>query len=348
MNSSAQPTKVLVLGASGFIGKAALKHISSLDGIVAVAAMRSSANVPGAAAVARCDILDEASLLAAFAGVDCVVNCYREGSSEEESAVAISNVLSACAKAGVKKLVYLSSVAVYGDRTGDIHELSAPIEPINWYGRAKAHAERMCKERASDALRIAVLRPSLVYGPGGEEWSANFIRSVHDGELVRSAGDATGYANLIYVNDLARMCASLVSADLPVFCLYNANGSGRVTFGQYFSAVHRALGDSRPPQGWNALLRRSASKLRRPGRAVLKIVGIAGKPILRRSRGARETLRKIEHELRARPEDAPRGAYSRTAYFVTEHAERAGLKAGTPLQEGVAASVAWARAQSII
>jgi nucleoside-diphosphate-sugar epimerase len=75
-------------------------------------------------------------------------------------------------------MIYLSYVAVYGNAEGLVLENTVPVEPVNWYGRAKRQAEMACCRRVSPEFSVAVVRPALVYGPGGEEWSGRFIKSV--------------------------------------------------------------------------------------------------------------------------------------------------------------------------
>lgn len=79
------------------------------------------------------------------------------------------------AAAGVRRLVYLSSVKVLGERTPDhpFNEASLPA-PEDPYGQSKQEAEQELQEvAAKTGLEVVVLRPPLVYGPGV---GANFMR----------------------------------------------------------------------------------------------------------------------------------------------------------------------------
>lgn len=82
------------------------------------------------------------------------------------------------AAAGVRRLVYLSSVKVLGERTSAqaFGETSMPA-PEDPYGQSKWEAEQVLRDvAAKTGLEVVVLRPPLVYGPGV---GANFLRLMH-------------------------------------------------------------------------------------------------------------------------------------------------------------------------
>ncbi len=67
--------------------------------------------------------------------------------------------------AGVKQLIFFSSMSVYGLTTGHITQTTQPT-PDTAYGRSKLAAEKALALLLSDSFRIAVLRPPMIYGPG--------------------------------------------------------------------------------------------------------------------------------------------------------------------------------------
>ena len=334
---------VLVLGGTGFIGRRVAGALRARGHKVIVASRSPSESVDEAGLRRiRVDVLDRAALTTAAAGADCVVNCYRDGVSEAESAIAIANILHACAAAGVPRLVTLSSIAVYGSAEGVVDEWTPPVAPVNWYGRAKSAAERACHAAASEAFRVAVLRPTLVYGPGGGEWFLPFMRSVRAGRLRGLGAAGKGYANLIYVDDLAQMCRSLAVGAIPPFSIAIANGDDVVSYNQYFDTIAEALGiaaDGHDPQ---PLAAAGVVRARRLGRGGLKVLRRVARPVAGRMAPVDRLLRSAEAALRQRPEDAPPGSYAGDTRYVSRTAAGLGLAAPTPLREGVARSLAFA------
>jgi UDP-glucose 4-epimerase len=327
--------RVLVLGGSGFIGRAVVAQLAKRPGIRVRAASRSIQGNDSSVETARCDVLDPASLDAALNDVDVVINCCRERTDEREAGRFIESLLEGIGSARVRHFLYLSSIAVYGGATGAVSEDTAPVEPLNWYGRAKRHAEIACQQRASDSLAVTILRPSLVYGPGGEEWSLDFIRSIRRGYLRQFGASGDGLANLVHVDDLAAFCARLATQHRQGALLLNVNGTEQISFNLYFAEIEAALREAgvavsparRPP-----LLGAYARPLIR--RALDRLGGKGG-PIDRHIAAAR-------HALRHRPEDRTGSRYAMDVRYLPDSAIAAGFTAPVSIAEGVRQSVRWA------
>jgi nucleoside-diphosphate-sugar epimerase len=163
--------KILVTGATGFLGRVLVPALHARKHEV-VALDRKSAG----------DIVAVTGWPARLAGMDAVVHlaaiAHAHGVDEArlravnvDASVAIGR---AAAVAGVQML-FMSSVKVLGEETatqpfGD----ASPLAPQDAYARAKAAAEAGL--RAVPGLRLTVLRPPLVYGPGVR---ANFLSLLH-------------------------------------------------------------------------------------------------------------------------------------------------------------------------
>jgi nucleoside-diphosphate-sugar epimerase len=333
---------VLVIGGTGFIGNAVVRELASTDSCNVVATSRNNRAVQNTSSRdlrwIPCDVMDQSSVVAATVGVDCVVNCYRDDANEAESAKAIANVLRACEINNVKKLVYLSSATVYGAATGNVDEWTPPLSPINWYGRAKSQAERACHAKVSPSFHVAILRPTLVYGPAGEEWFLRFMRSIKAGALGNLGENGEGIANLIYVVDLARMCSKLALSPIPQYSICIANGYERVTFNRYFDEIRRALGDNcDQPSSRLILLRKVASRCRRPARGVLKVLRQTSRPVL--ANHFEPFFSRASQVIQQRPEDVIEHGYSSRTYFSPARAKTLGLEATIGISAGVASSL---------
>ncbi|WP_027555992.1 SDR family oxidoreductase [Bradyrhizobium sp. Cp5.3] len=180
--------RVLVVGASGFVGGQLVRRLSA-DGIPLCAAVhRNRADLPAGIDVAEnVDLEGSFDWTSAIAGCDTVahlgarVHVMRESSANALDAyrrVNVDGTLSLArqaAAAGVRRFVFLSSVKVCGEYTAPntpFVETATP-RPQDPYGVSKLEAERGLLElgRAS-GMQIVVLRPPLIYGPGVR---ANFL-----------------------------------------------------------------------------------------------------------------------------------------------------------------------------
>lgn len=181
-------TKVLLTGATGFIGSALLQQLALQEGIEAVGLCRTvpepnSCQLP-LLAVGDLAVADLSDVLQ---GVDVVIHSaarahiLREPATDpmcafrHDNVVASLNVAKQAAAAGAKRFIFISTVKVNGERTtGAIpfNESMAPA-PQDAYGLSKHEAEQALRAFCSEtAMELVIVRISLVYGPGAK---ANFL-----------------------------------------------------------------------------------------------------------------------------------------------------------------------------
>jgi 2-alkyl-3-oxoalkanoate reductase len=343
-----RPSSVLVIGATGFIGRALVAELAS-SGIPRIKATsrRITKDAYSQYKTVEClpsDVMEIDSLVSAMAYVDVVIDCYRD---DRTSLLAINNVLRACVARGVKRLVYLSSIAAYGEASDIVSEDTPPAEPISGYGRAKLSAENACRSEASDALKIAIVRPSLVYGPGGEEWSLRFIRTICNGRLLRLGKMGEGTANLVNVYDLAKFCVELGNVALPMVSVYNVNGTSAQTFNEYFLCIAKALEiDTSTMLGRPDRLH--LARARRLGRGGVRIMRRLAAPLVGHHNHS-NMFSRLNDALQPGPEDvALAGGYRKKVYYSPARAQSIGFSQQVSLDEGVRSSVDWARRNELI
>lgn len=214
-------TTILVTGATGFVGRA-LCPVLAAGGATVIACTRHKP-IPDGASEARTigDICDQAALGAAMVGVDIVIHlATRAHIMRDRSADPLAEyrrinvggtatVARAARDAKVRRMVYLSSIKVNGERTGK-HPFQATDTPApeDAYGLTKHEAERELRDIADPAgLEWVVLRPPLVYGPGVR---ANFrsLLSLADSVWPLPFGAITeNRRSLIFVGNLTSAIA---------------------------------------------------------------------------------------------------------------------------------------------
>ena len=226
--------KILVTGGGGFVGGYIVERLLARG-----YAVRSIGRSPQPELVAKgvevvCgDLTDATAVSAACEGVDAVFHVAARagvwGSWESfygPNVIGTRNVLSACRKWQVKRLVYTStpSVVFNGDsiRGGDE---SLPYGK-NWlchYAETKALAEQEALAANSEKLQVVALRPHLIFGPGDPHLLPRVVGSVKAGRL-RIVGDGSAKVDVSYVGNVA-------DAHLDAFdALERGEGAGQAYF----------------------------------------------------------------------------------------------------------------------
>lgn len=219
--------RVLVLGADGFVGRRVMARLSQAAGIEPIAGTRRSIAAGDTGRVAV-DATDRASLDAALRGVDAIVNAVAGDADTIRR-----NGTAVFAAAAGRRVVHLSSMAVYGAATGTIDETAPLAQAAGAYGDAKIAAER-----AADGDTV-ILRPGCIYGAGSPQWTrriATLLRQRRIGDLG-AAGD--GCSNIVHVDDVARAVEAGLRGGSGA---YNLAMPGAPDWNGYFLAFAKALG----------------------------------------------------------------------------------------------------------
>ena len=203
------------------------------------------------------DITDAASVRGAIAGVDIVVHLAALLHQFEPTAdlgkrfervnvEGTRNVVRAAVDEGVTRLVYVSSIAVYGPSTQVIDESVAP-NPDTDYGRTKLAAERIVLAAAGNGRPIGtVLRPAAVYGA---RIKGNYRRLACAIARRRylSLGPGTNRRTIVHDRDLAQAIVLAASHPAAAGAVFNVSDGKVHSVGAIVAAIHRALG-RRPPR----------------------------------------------------------------------------------------------------
>jgi nucleoside-diphosphate-sugar epimerase len=231
---------VFVTGGSGFIGRHVVRGLRDHGHRVRVLARRAPEGLDSSVEVVLGDLTQPESFAPALQGVSTIIHAaLTDGLSHDLQATSRLHKLSA--EAGVQQFLHLSTISVYGNPpAGDVTEETPPLASEDPYSRTKLAIEEALRA-APGCPEVAILRLGCVYGPGGGWWTQGLLNMMARGKCILVNG-GTGYANLIHVEDVARILLLLVARSNPPFEIYNVTDGEPVAWSRYFSEIEKILG----------------------------------------------------------------------------------------------------------
>ena len=234
------PSRVVVTGAGGFIGTHLVRAL--LDAGYRVRAVTRGTGVMRASALAEIlphpgtapdadwrSLLTGAGAVVHLAGMAHLPLSTRETRRRLRriNVESTRRLAEAAAEAGVATFVFMSSIKAVSDHSedGPLTETDPP-RPEDCYGAAKLAAERRLQRLGRDkpGMRVLILRPPLVYGPGAGANFAAFARLVGRGLPLPLAG-VRNRRSLIYVGNLVdAVMQCLQRADVPSGIFHLSDG----------------------------------------------------------------------------------------------------------------------------
>ena len=251
---------ILVTGGNGFIGRHVVRRLS-VDGEApprvfdAVFADDFAESFPGAETT-QGDLLDEGLLSSALTGVRTVVHLASKHVDHDGSGFERVNVegtraiCRAAVAAGVERVIYLSSVGVYGHGSHRDADESTPVAPDTPFSRSKAAAEQMVLDHAAAGdFSGVVLRHRFVYGSGDGAVMPRLIRAARSYPFWLSGGRAR--MSLIWSPDLAEIIYRLagpegVAVD-PEHPVYHVTDGEPISYRRVITTICEAF-DYKPPR----------------------------------------------------------------------------------------------------
>jgi nucleoside-diphosphate-sugar epimerase len=285
--------RILVTGASGFIGQALCGALLAREHDVAALVRREGSQPAGTRPLAG-DLSDGERLreLLAAERPDCVAHLAAEIASQRSEAkvrevnvAGTTRLLDACSAlaredpASGPRVVFASTV-VTGDARGALLDEQTPLPVSTPYGRSKQEGERLV---LGCGLPAVVIRPSHVYGPGG--WYAQeLIAQLRRPGRFAVIGSGANLWDVVHVDDVVEALVLGVERAAPG-AIYHVADDRPISFYEFMSLTAQQLGLGAPRRVPAALVRIVAGR-----NAVDAVV-----------RSARSSNAKIKRELGWQP-----------------------------------------------
>jgi nucleoside-diphosphate-sugar epimerase len=211
----------LVTGGGGFLGGAIVRRLRARgDAVRSLSRGHYSDLDPLGVTQFQGDVADAEAVAEAAAGCDVVFHVAakagvggRYSEYHRANVTGTENVLAACRRHGVRRLVYTSSPSVVfngRDMEGVDESVPYPTHYDAHYPRTKALAEQLVLRANGPDLATVSLRPHLIWGPGDNHLIPRIIRRARAGRL-RRVGGASKLIDSTYIDNAAD--AHLLAAD---------------------------------------------------------------------------------------------------------------------------------------
>lgn len=198
-----------IVGGAGFIGTRVCRLLEERGQPFEIVDLKMSRSFPNRTKIA--DIRDQDALRAAVTG-DVVIHLaavHRDDINDHALyySTNVDGTRNLCALAeerGIRRMVFTSTVAVYGFAEPDTDENGA-LDPFNDYGRSKLQAEDVLRDwyaRDHEKRTLAIIRPTVVFGEGNRGNVYNLLNQIARGHFVM-VGKGTNRKSMAYVANIA-------------------------------------------------------------------------------------------------------------------------------------------------
>lgn len=203
--------KTAVLGGSGLVGAALLAALRA-QSIETVGYESSTLDLNGAGAADRlAEIFDERTVVFMAARSRRCADRFQAFAQDVGAALTVARAVS---MRRLRKVVYFSTLSVYGDAaTNRAITEDTPLAPTSLYGIAKVAGEAAMRQIAGESgTPLVVVRPCKVYGPGDHSHTygpVQFVEQILGDGVVRLFGDGAELRDYVYVDDLVAVVIQL-------------------------------------------------------------------------------------------------------------------------------------------
>ncbi|MEI5985366.1 MULTISPECIES: NAD-dependent epimerase/dehydratase family protein [Sphingobacterium] len=220
--------KIAIIGGSGFVGTKLLERLYK-SGLYELINLDKAESLMFPAITLNCNVLDKESLSKGLAGFDLVILLAAEHRDDvspvslyyDVNVQGMRNTLEAMEANGIKRLIFTSSVAVYGlDK--DNPDESFPADPFNHYGKSKWEAEQVLQEwyKTHADWNINVVRPTVIFGEGNRGNVFNLLNQIASGKFMM-VGDGKNQKSMSYVGNVIAFIEFLVKERVAGYHVFN-------------------------------------------------------------------------------------------------------------------------------
>jgi UDP-glucose 4-epimerase len=253
---------VLLTGASSFLGRHLAEQLAR-EGVAVTATYRNNqtsiAGLGGGDSKdnlrsVRLDLANERAFSSLPAKVDAVIHVAGVSSAAGVSTddmlacnvLGTRNVVRYALAAGAKRLIYMSTLSVYGKVDAATIDENTPVRDPDIYGASKYLGERLIAAAADQIPSIAVRLPGILGRGGHRAWLPTVLQQIHEGKAVTIFNPDASFNNAAHVNDLAAFCLRMMEQRWRGFHAMPVGAAGLTTVRAAVERLMAATGTQVP------------------------------------------------------------------------------------------------------
>jgi Nucleoside-diphosphate-sugar epimerases len=209
--------KIILIGGSGFVGTRLIDNLLHVAGMeILNIDKKNSEKYPALTRIA--DVQDSEAIVQHSKGGDVVILLAAEHRDDispssyyyDVNVGGMRNTLKAMEINGIKRIVFTSSVAIYGLNKQNPNEFTAS-DPFNHYGKSKWLAEEVLREwyRNHPDWNVNVLRPTVIFGEGNRGNVYNLLKQIASGRFMM-IGNGNNKKSMSYIGNIVAFILFLI------------------------------------------------------------------------------------------------------------------------------------------
>lgn len=247
MEQIVELNKITVIGGSGFIGSELIQLLKGQYGLENIDKNPSTLLNTNIA-----DVRDIDSLRKNISGETDTVILLAAEHKDNVSPISLyydvnvegtRNVLQVMDEKGIKKIIFTSTVAVYGLNKENPDESHA-VDPFNDYGKSKYQAEGVLREwleKDTENKTLNILRPTVVFGPKNRGNVYNLLNQILKGNF-RMVGSGKNKKSMSYVENIVAFMKYLLDNNISGYNLYNYVDKPDLTTKELIQTISKTCG----------------------------------------------------------------------------------------------------------
>lgn len=236
--------KITVIGGSGFVGTNLCKQLAMTQQDFEIIDLKMSNQFPEKCKIA--DVCDTDALRKMITG-DVVVNLaavHRDDvrnkfEYQRTNVGGAENIVLVCEEKGIDKIVFTSTVAVYGFAESGTDE-NGIINPFNEYGRTKFAAEEKMRAWYSKGDKsLIIVRPTVIFGEGNRGNVFNLFNQIASGNFLM-VGDGENKKSMAYIGNVVAFLEACILTNQK-YGVYNYIDTPDLTMNELITYVRKKL-----------------------------------------------------------------------------------------------------------